>query len=169
VKDVTITESAAIGEIFASIAVLITLIFLVVQMRQNTLATRRANVSHTWDRNSEALVALLDEGVSEIFIKGLKSLDSLSEVQRYRFDVAFYNWLSAVEQAFLDSREGMHLSDQLVAFENSVPGFLGTPGGKVWWEERQIWFSRAFRADVERLCAQPPGEATGAGPKLSTK
>ena len=49
--------------------------------------------------------SLLDEGVSELFIKGLKSLNSLSEVERYRFDNAFYQWVSSCEQAFVDKRE----------------------------------------------------------------
>ncbi len=162
----TISELGALGEFVSSIAVLITLIFLVVQLRQNAKLMCRANVRQANDANSRSLVALLDEGVSELFIKGLNSLESLSEVERYRFDNAFANWLYACEEAFVDQREGMFEDDQFVAWENSVPAYLTTPGGESWWEERQVWYSRAFREDVARLCAQPAAEAGAAGPKL---
>ena len=163
----TISDLGAFGEFFSSIAVLITLIFLVIQMRQNVRLMRRANVRHAIDANSRTLVALLDEGVSELFIRGLKSLQSLSEVERYRFDNAFANWLYACEQAFIDQREGTFTSDGFASFENAVPGYLTTPGGKQWWDESQTWFSPKFRADVDKLCANPTVEAAKSGPKLS--
>ena len=162
----TISELGALGEFIASIGVLVTLIVLAVEVRRNTMTVRRTNIRQATESNSRALNALLDEGVAEIFIKGLKSLDDLSDVERYRFDNAFHQWLSACEQVFIDHREGMFEDDQLVVWENSIAGYLNTPGGKVWWEERQIWYSRAFRNDVARLCAQPTAEATRAGPKL---
>lgn len=164
----TISELGSLGEFFASIAVLVTLIFLVRQMRQNTNALLRANVRQSTEHNDRALVELLDEGVADIFLRGLKSLENLSEVERYRFDLVFTMWLKSVEQAFEDFREGMFAADQLVAYENSIPGFLTTPGGADWWSERQVWFSQAFRADVVRLCALPPAEASRAGPPKPT-
>jgi hypothetical protein len=85
----TISELGGLGEFLSSIAVLTTLIFLVIQFRQNAKLMRRANARQASDANSRTLVALLDEGVSELFIKGLNSLESLSEVERYRFDNAF--------------------------------------------------------------------------------
>ena len=86
----TIFELGALGEFIASIAVIVTLTFLVVELRRNTSATRRANIRQSTDGNSRALNALLDEGVAEIFIRGLKSLDDLSEVERYRFDNSLF-------------------------------------------------------------------------------
>ncbi len=164
----TIFELGALGEFIASIAVIVTLTFLVLELRRNTSATRRANIRQSTDGNSRALNALLDEGVAEIFIRGLKSLDDLSEVERYRFDNSFYQWLNCCEQIFIDHRSGMFDDDQLVSFANSIPGYINTPGGRVWWEERKIWFSHAFRADVARLCEQPNPEAETAGPKLDS-
>ena len=161
-----ISELGALGEFLSSVVVMITLIFLVMQMRQTTTLMRRANVRQAGDANSRALAALLDEGVSELFIKGLKSLDSLSEVERYRFDNAFANWLYACEEAFTDQRDGVFASDQFVRYANAVPGYLATPGGKQWWEERRTWFGPKFRNDVDKLCENFEEEAAKSGPKL---
>ena len=160
----SIAELGSLGEFFASIAVLITLVFLVIQMRQNTRTMRRTNVRLSMEHNTRALSELIDESVAEIFLRGQKSLDSLSEVERYRFDLAFTMWLQSVDQAFADYREGMFAADQLVPYQNSLAAFLTTPGGEAWWKERQVWFSPAFRDDVARICAQPSLEAAKAGP-----
>ncbi len=164
----TISELGGLGEFLSSIAVLTTLIFLVIQLRQNAKLMRRANARLASDANSRTLVALLDEGVSELFIKGLNSLESLSEVERYRFDNAFANWLYACEEAFIDQREGMFPTDQFVKYANAVPGYLTTPGGTQWWKESQTWFNPAFRVDVDRLCANLTSEAAKSGPNLSS-
>lgn len=160
----TISELGSLGEFLASIAVLITLIFLVVQMRQNTMALLRANVRQSTEHNDRALSELLDEGVADIFLRGQKSLANLSEVERYRFDLAFTMWVKSVEQAYADFREGNFSANDLIAYENSIPAFLTTPGGAAWWKERQVWFSPTFRQEVARLCSEPPTEASTAGP-----
>jgi len=157
----------AIGEIVGAAGVIATLIYLAIQIRQNTIATNRAAVRDTVESNTTALASLLDEGVSELFIKGLKSLDSLSDVERYRFDNAFYQWVSSCEQAFIDKRDGIFAAESFLVYENAIVGYLLTPGGKQWWNERQAWFSLPFRTDVNTLCAKPTTEATTAGPVLS--
>ena len=160
----TIVELGSIGEFFASIAVLITLIVLVLQMRQNTKVLLRTNVRQSAEHNDRALAELLDEGVAEIFLRGQRSLANLNDLERYRFDIVFTMWLKSVEQAFIDYQEGTFTATAYIAYENSISGFLTTPGGAEWWQERQVWFSHPFREEVARLCAQPPAEASTAGP-----
>ena len=63
-----------------------------------------------------------DGEAAEIFLKGQESLDTLSELERYRFDVAFTIWLQSVEQAYQDYREGSFSRDSLVAYDNAIPG-----------------------------------------------
>lgn len=160
----TVSELGSLGEFFASIAVLVTLVFLVIQMRQNTRTMRRTNVRLSQEHNGRALSELIDEGIAEIFLRGQQSLANLSEVERYRFDLAFTMWLQSVDQAYADNREGMYPDDQLVPYENSLAAFLTTPGGEAWWKERQVWFSPAFREVVAKVCARPSAEAATAGP-----
>lgn len=157
----------AIGEIIGAAGVIATLIYLAIQIRQNTTAMNRTTVRQALESNNAALTSLLDEGVSELFVRGLKSLDDLSEVERYRFDNAFFQWVGSCDQAFIDKRDGNFSADSFVVYENAIVGYLITPGGKQWWEESQAWFSPAFREDVDRLCSKPSAEASTAGPNLS--
>jgi hypothetical protein len=162
--EMTLQELGSLGEFIASIAVFVTLIFVAYELRQNTRTMRRANVREGREGNSRALNALLEASVAEIFIRGLRSLDDLDEVERYRFDNAFHQWVTSCEQVFLDHRAGMFEKDSMVAYENSIPGWLNTPGGSAWWDERQVWYTAAFREEVERLRRAPSAEAANAGP-----
>lgn len=161
----TIVEIGVVSEIAASIAVVITLIFLIVQMRQNTKMLIRANARQTSSDHRGSLENLLNKDVSELFLRGNNDgLAALSLEERYRFDLAYTIWLQSCEQAYADYKEGVYPTEHLVAYENAISGFLSTPGGKEWWAERQVWFSHQFRQDVDGLLARNAGEALKAGP-----
>lgn len=162
----TITELGAIGEFVASIAVLITLIFLLLEMRANTKILIRSNARATYEQEGEALRAIMDGEIAELYLRGHnEGLHTLTSVERYRFDLTFVVWLHAVESAYADNKEGYYPSDKLVPFENALAGFLASPGGSVWWSERKVWFGPDFRAEVERILANPSEDSLSAGPK----
>ena len=65
--------------------------------------------------------------------------------------MAYVLWLQSCEQAFADYREGLFPPDQIEVFQNSIQGWLITPGGSEWWEEREVWFGQLFRNEVNAL------------------
>ena len=142
----SISELSAIGEFVASIGVLVTLIILIFELRRNTKLQLRSNSREAFIQNGTSLQALLDPEVSELFLRGNnEGLSSLKPEERYRFDLAYVLWLQSCEQAYSDYREGLFPLDQWEVFENSIPGWLTTPGGSEWWQERDVWFGRLFR------------------------
>jgi len=162
---VTIAELGSIGEFIASIAVLITLIVLVMETRNNTKILIRSNARATYDQEGDALRAAMDGEIAEIYIRGHnEGLGALTEVERYRFDLALVTWLHAVESAYADYQDGYYPEDKLVPFENAVFGFLTTTGGSVWWSERKYWFGPKFQREVERILADNHEVGQFAGP-----
>ena len=149
---------AAIGEIVSALAVVVSLVFVGFQVRQNTVATERANARQTASDHERSLVNFLDEKIADIVLRGLEGLDGLTQVERYRFDIATSIWLEAIEQAFADSKLDSFPKDLLVAYTNRLYIILDRPGGLAWWEQRQAWFSPSFRAEVERLRKQATPE-----------
>jgi hypothetical protein len=162
----SISELGALGEFIASIGVLATLIILVFELRRNTKLQLRSNSRQAYIQNGDALQALLDPEVSELFLRGNnEGLSSLTPEERYRFDIAYVLWLISCEQAYSDYREGLFPLDQWEAFENSISGWLTTPGGSEWWRERNVWFGRMFRIEIDSMLENPKQEAQRAGPK----
>lgn len=159
-----LSDLGAIGEFVSSIAVFVTLVFLTIETRNNSKLLARSNARQTSSDHRQALGEILDKEVSELFLRGnSRGLESLTPEERYRFDLAYCIWLQSIEQAYADYRDGLYPADHLVAYENTIPAFLKTPGGSQWWEERRIWFGHAFRAEVERLLEAPPEDALESG------
>ena len=157
----------ASAELLAATGVIITLGYLSVQMRHNTVAVRRSNARQTTSDNNATLRSLAEnEDLSALIVRGFSSLEDLDLVERYRFDTALVQWLLNVEQTFADHKDGILPDSTLVMYKNAVPGYLNTPGGSAWWDDRRVWFSEEFRETVDSIMANPSAEAIVAGPKL---
>ncbi|MFT4938565.1 MAG: hypothetical protein ACI88A_001593 [Paraglaciecola sp.] len=166
----SISDLGNIANMIASIGVLFTLIFLVFELRRNTKLTIRANSRETYVHNGQTLHALMDKEISELFLRGnTKGLSSLTPEERYRFDLAYTYWLQSCEQAFSDHRTGLFPSDQIQAIENGVVGWLTSPGGIEWWAEREVWFGRLFRNEVNTLLQIHSDEGLKAGQLLGNR
>ncbi len=136
-------------------------------MRSNAIAIRRASARQTASDNNAALRAIFaTDEMAGLVLRGYRSMDDLSDVERYRFDLALGQWLLSVEQSFADHEDGILPDSTMVLYRNVVPAFLSTPGGLVRWEERKVWYTPEFRKIVESLLSAPPRHAATAGPKL---
>lgn len=161
----TIAELGSVGEFIASIGVLITLIILVRETRNNTKILVRSNARATYEQEGAALRSAMDGEIAELYMRGhTEGLESLTEVERYRFDLTILVWLHATESAYDDYRDGFFPESKLEPFENAISAFLTTPGGSVWWDERKYWVGPDFREEVERILSSERDEAKYSGP-----
>jgi len=152
-----------VAEAIGAAGVIASLLYVGYQIRQNTIATERANARHTASDHARAILSIQDEQVADIVLRALADLDSLTAVEHYRVDLVFTVWLEAIEQAFADFRLGVFPEDLINEYRNRMSGVLNTPGGLLWWERRKPWFSEPFRAELGAVLANPPEEMTNAG------
>jgi len=104
----SLNDLANLGQIIGAIAVVISLIYVALQIRQNTNAVRSATAQtvHEHFANWYRLVAA-DGELARIVANGLRDYGSLSEQERVRFVAAFMSFLSYSQNAFLKWREGL--------------------------------------------------------------
>jgi hypothetical protein len=131
----------AIGEMVGAIAVVITLVYLSVQTRQNTRAVRHATTRGVMeDANAWRFRIVEDPAVSELFREGLRDPTSLSANDRYRFrmllDALVFHWQHAV------------LADEPIPDVN-VTRVLRRPGGRWYWSRTKDQLTPEFIAYVE--------------------
>jgi hypothetical protein len=115
----------ALGEIVGAFAVVLTLVYLSMQTRQNTFAVRHATTRGvTEDANSWRYKIIESPEVAELFRTGLQTPDSLDSNDKYRFrlllDALFAHWQHAFE------------SGEPIANVN-IPRILSRPGGAWYW------------------------------------
>src|SRR3984893_19196883 len=97
-----LNDLANIGQVIGAIAVVVSLFYVALQIRQTTNAVRSAaaQVVHEHFACWYHLLAN-DESLSQVVIDGLKDYGSLSEKDKARFVATFMAYLSPSQNAFL--------------------------------------------------------------------
>ena len=149
---VTIQDLGSIGEFVAAIATLATLVYLALQIRQNTrsvqLSALEANVQ-AGNRVRELLI--MDEGLSDLHSKGLQGYSQLDRAERLRFGLLLQNLFGSVQAAFIRTRL-MGASGTFMEIESFLDSLLVHPGVREWWNRHQSLYSQHFVESVnERL------------------
>jgi len=120
----SIQEWAAIAEIVSAVAVVASLIYLAVQIRQNTNGlsmSLRSTELAAFERNVEAgnrirEIFILNSDVSELYARGLKSYADLGDGDRMRFGMVLSNVFSALQGAYV----------RQLAYGNDPANFAGS-------------------------------------------
>ena len=145
----------AIAEVVASVGVIVSLIYLAIQIRAQTEEKEVSTTSETvsmldaWYQSISG-----DEVLASIFVKGLRDFEDLNSVETVRFNflmVRFF-WMG---NAITKRRQMGHIDDS--TFEGmmwSWEGLCKYPGVRAWWSTREQAFDSEFRAFVSKLMAR---------------
>jgi len=162
----SLSDLANIGQVIGAIAVVISLIYVALQIRQNTNAVRSATAQTVHEHFAKwyHLVAADDE-LSQIVANGLRDYASLSEKERVRFIATFMAFLSYSQNAFLKWREGLLASPLWLGWELVIMNLVCAPGGKALWQDRAYMFGDEFRRYIENdvITRQPHPDAKPMG------
>ena len=150
----SIQDLGAIGELVAAIATVATLIYLAVQLRQNTRALRSATfqqISAQMGQNVETITTNAD--LAEIVAKTLSQDPDLTPAERIRLQGLFVMSMRRIEAVFVQSELGSIDPELATGFENSLLPLLLSSEGAAWWRNASRTFHAAFVAYVNRRLA----------------
>ena len=131
----TIQDLGAIGSLIASIGVVVSLIYLAVQLRQNTQGIRTAAHQHIVSANAAVtMVPSQNLDFATVLWKGAVDSKNLSEDTQVAFNLwcfQYFTMIQAAHQLFLAGTidEGVWQRE----LQRAVGG-LRVPGFKEWWE-----------------------------------
>ena len=155
-----ITTLAAWGEFLGGIAVVVSLIYLASQIRQNSRLLRASTASVTTNGGSftSSLLAQ-DSELARIFWAGMADRNSLSEPDRQRFDPLISIGMGTFFQEYDFFRDGV-LSDRVWRNRKKGLGWnFQQPGMRQWWGEWRHGYEPDFCDFVDGLIRE--GEAAG--------
>lgn len=141
---------AAISQALGAIAVVLTVVYLAVQVRKNWIATE----SHTYylatsaGAQTAASIAASVE-LSRIYQTGLTSPDQLDEKESFRFALLLISQFRRYENLFFQYRSGMIDEDYWIAQRENILWFFHRPGVQIWWKEKRLAFGQGFRHFLE--------------------
>ena len=142
----------AVGELVGSVAVLVTLIYLALQIRQNTHATRAASHHAITDAlNQLNLDIANNDAVAQIWLAGMDDRASLNDLQRERYDALLRAYMHVCDTMYYQAQVGAGDHGLWKAEETYLNRILTSNGGKSWFEENYASISTGFRAAIEKI------------------
>jgi|GEM_PF-463022 len=141
-----------LGQLISTIAVIISLIFVALQMRHNTKTLRIQNYSRTLDRMSAMQANMSrDENFMFIVSKGVLDPSELTSKQRIQFTWALYEMFGAFEFLY-HQRERDALPDEVwERWSFTIAWWSTFAGVQEWWEAKPTPFSDDFSEFVANL------------------
>ena len=148
----SIMELGALGELVGAIAVVATLIYLAVQIRQTTAIV---SASTTADHHSMMVTIRMklaeNPELTELFHRGVDDPGNLAVNERNRFDQLLAALIHASEQAFEFHRLGVVGGDLWNEQKSHLEWIVGTPGFQEYWNESKHFKAEEFRSEIQKL------------------
>ncbi len=146
-----IMDLGAIGELVGGVAVIASLLYLGLQVRQSTRASRAASYQAAVSSVSEWTRCLGSDGALAIlFDKGSHDPSSQSEEEQLQYAYLLNSVVRNFENIHYQYESGFMDEDKWGPWEARIRGMLGTPGACLWWESQGAAFGVSFREVVDR-------------------
>ena len=152
---------SAVASMLGALAVTTTVVYLAIQIRENTRATR----SQTYQLATSALAEMAgivgsDKELARIFSVGMTNPEKLDPYEFVQFGYLGISLFRRFENVFFQHQSGMIDDDFWNGHRDNILWFFHRPGMQAWWKDRKFAFSRSFREFLDQSSpsevASPP-------------
>jgi len=141
----------AIAESVGALGVIVSLIYLALQVRQNTKQVRLSRVQETSSTLQDGFAVLYHPGNPQIWYKGHYNPDELDEQDAHTFRLFMERALYNLQNVVYQHEHGLIDED---VFESTISQMrellIDTPGGSRFWQGRRHMYTESMRAALER-------------------
>ena len=147
----TLGNLADFADIIGAFGVIATIIYLAVEIRRNTAATRQQSYHNLVTRRADWFQALADSrDLTRVFFTGMNG-ERLDEMDSQRFIAYMINCMSHYQDVYLQHRAGIVEKDVWSAERRILGAIVHTPGFNSWWLEGNQYFMPEFVDEVARV------------------
>lgn len=147
-----LSEWANLAEVIGAFAVVISLIYVGIQVNDSTAAVRAASAN---DANVALQAWYLEVGsdqqTSEVFYKALTSEVPLSNTEEFQFLMMLHGAFLAFQNSYLLAEEGTIDPELREAITAAIMGVKTTPGMHRYWRQRRSYLHAGFASYVDDL------------------
>lgn len=142
----------AIAETVGAIAVIVTIAYLAVQIRQNTTALRSSATNEVNQQlaNLYADVSIHSE-VASIFVRGSYDPTKLDQFETARYFAMMQRVMFILQNVVLQTKDNLLDQEILYSWSRIVRALASMPGFEPFWEERKFVLSPEVQRYVETL------------------
>jgi hypothetical protein len=149
-----LAEVASVAEVIGAIAIVISLIYVGIQVNDSTRAVRSATANET----SAAISSWYTQvggnpQATRVFLYGIANPDSLSREETAQFIYLLHGLQLEYQAAYWLSQEQTLDVELQESLTNTITGVRAQPGFQMYWGQRRELFEPGYRAYVDDLLA----------------
>jgi len=146
-----LTLISTIAQVASAAAVIVSLVYLALQVRQNTQAVRNST-HHALTETRLDYIALVVQNpdLSHILRLGSQDMNALNDDERQRFDLLMYYLFSAGENFYYQNRQGVLDTEQWDRWCATLQHHFTQPGIRTWFAANPIRFAKGFAQFLEQ-------------------
>jgi len=141
-----------LGDFIGGIGVLVTLLYLASQIRQNSQSVRNAAAESVLQSMNSALqTASSSPQIARVIAVGQTNIEDLSEDERSQFLMWLYAWFRVLERGYSHYRRGYIDADEWRGHTMNLASVMKSESAQKWWFARRSYFGSEFAAMVDSL------------------
>ena len=153
----SLEQLGLIADIVGAVAIIITLVYLTIQVKDSARASRSAAVTDA----TTAMQAFYQElgsnaATSKLFLDGLRNPNALSEQDQFQYLMLMHSCYLGFQRSFFLAREGTLDVALRESIGTAIHAANHLPGMHLYWRQRQGYFQPEFIEWVEALLAREP-------------
>lgn len=142
----------AVGETLGAVAVVISLIYVAIQIRQNTHETRMHRTQSLVSANSDVNFQMANnKQLADIFQAGVLDFQQLPGSEQMRFGALTFSAFNRYSFAYHQFLNGQLEEIFWDVIERELLVFLNLPGAHAWWEKDKSRFLPEFVDHMDAL------------------
>ena len=141
-----------IGDFLGGLGVVVTLLYLARQIRQNTKSVESAAFQAAMRDVADAVDSLShDPELSRIVFDGMRDFESFSREDQRRFATYWAALLRRHENLLEQTRLGNIDEESWQGVASELAGVFALPGAQAWWSRGQVAFNQDLRDRIDRM------------------
>ena len=140
----TLQDLGALGELVGGIAIIVSLIYVGLQIKQGAQASRAATIQSFSTQYAELILQITREDFRDIFWRGVGGLQNLRESETAAFMAFLASIVRMFESFYFQKMDGSFDDRLFDSWMTQTLDLFGTEGGREYWAFRKHQFNAEF-------------------------
>lgn len=156
----SLEQAYYIGQLVAAIVLVASLIYLAIEVRQNTKIAK-LNSSHMNTQIYTQFMELVCSNgeLADIYLRGLDDPAALTPVEQIRFNTLLAITFRNTFQHFQEHNSGLLPDDDWDAWNRASRAIMSFPGYRTVWKRRKSMFNEKFQAYLDEAAQNADSES----------
>jgi hypothetical protein len=151
----SLQQFAELGASMSGVGVIVSVIYVSIQIRHNTLAVRASAFQQVV--NSFAAISFeiaKDKTLVDLYLRGGKDFASLGELERAQYDLMLLSFRRRAESVYFQSEFRTLATQHWSGIRESIKLIVAAPGAQTCWNEIKGRLNPEFRFFIDGLIAE---------------